>query len=233
MSKSTVDCLKTRRSVRSYKPDPIPKEILRQVFETASYAPSAKNTQPWEYYLLTGKEKSHICDIVVEEHPKRGKPFRKRKEYAPIRSTTKATSENVDDFRTTKVMTNIGSTVFIREAPVLVLVFNKAPWTGGEENVIKEIDKEALLAHTIETQSVSSFILSVLLAAHDLGLGGCWIGDINFCRYKIKEYIGTESDLIAGIVLGYPEKEAPPKKIAFETSKIDFWREKKADRKSD
>jgi len=162
----------------------------------------------------------------LEEYPKRGEPFRKRLEYAPVRSTTKAIPKNIEDFRTTRVMTNIGSTVFIRKAPVLVLVFNKAPWTAGEDNVIKEISKEALLAHTIETQSVSAFVFSILLAAHDLGLGGCWIADLNFCRDKIKKYIGTENDLIAGVVLGYPKEEMPQKNITLDESKVEFWRKK-------
>lgn len=220
-----IECLKTRRSVRFYKPDPIPEEILRQILEAASYAPSSKNSQPWEYFLLTSKEKNHVCDIVVEEYPKRGAPFRKREENLPLKSADRLTAKSVNDFRTTKVMTNIGSTIFIRQAPVLILIFNKAPYTAGEENVIKEISKEALLAHTIEIESVSAFIFSLLLAAHGLDLGGCWIADLNFCRDKIKEYLGTKNDLVAGVVLGYPQEKVPPKKINLDISMVKFWKE--------
>lgn len=219
---SLIDCLKTRRSVRAYRPDPIPKKILHKIFEAAEYSPSSKNTQPWEYYVLTEKGKDHICDMVVEEYSKRKGPFRKREEFTPVK--TAFNSKNADNFRTAKVMTNIGSTVFIRQAPVLVLVFNKAPYTAGEKNVINEIGKEALLAYCIEIQGVSAFIYSILLAAHEEGLGGCWIADINFCRDKIKEYIGTENDLVAGIVLGYPETKVPPKKIVFDDKKIAPWK---------
>jgi len=219
---SAIDCLKTRRSVRVYKPDPIPGNVLRKIFEVAEHSPSSKNTKPWEYYILTGKEKDHICDMVVEEYPKRKGPFRKREEFAPVKSTTN--DKNKDDFRTAKVMTNIGSTKFIRQAPVFVLVFNNAPYTAGEQNVIDEIDKEALLAYCVEVQGVAAFIYSVLLAAHEVGLGGCWIADVNFCRDKIKEYIGTENDLVAGIVLGYPEVKVPPKDISFDEKKLTPWK---------
>lgn len=221
---SVVDCLKTRRSVRVFKPNPISNEVLKKIFDAAEYSPSSKNTRPWEYYILTGREKDLICDMVVEEYPKREGPFRKREEYAPVKSVS--SDKDKDDFRTAKVMTNIGSTVFIRQAPVFILVFNKAPYTAGERNVINEISKEALLAYCVEIQGVSAFIYSVLLAAHDLGLGGCWIADVNFCRDKIKRYIGTQNDLVAGIVLGYPETKVPPKTIELDESKLTSWKEK-------
>jgi len=221
---SAIDCLKTRRSIRAYKSDPIPDDLLKKILEAAEYSPSSKNTQPWEYYVLKGEGKNHICDMVVEEYPKRGSPFRKREEFVPIKNASD--DKNIDDFRTAKVMTNIGSTVFIRQAPTLILVFNKAPYTAGEQNVIDGIGKEALLAYCVEIQGVSAFIYSVLLAAHEVGLGGCCIADINFCRDKIKKYIGTENDLIAGIILGYPKANVPPKNILLEKEKITFWKKK-------
>lgn len=221
---SAIDCLKTRRSIRVFKPDPIPNDILKEVFDTAEHSPSSKNTRPWEYYILTGKEKDHICNMVVEEYPKRKGPFRKREEFTPVKSVSG--DANKDDFRTAKVMTNIGSTLFIRQAPVFVLVFNKAPYTAGEQNVINEIGKEALLAYCVEIQGISAFIYGVLLAAHEMGLGGCWIADVNFCRDEIKKYIGTENDLVAGIVLGYPEVKVPPKNIPFDEKKLTPWKEK-------
>ena len=217
-----INCLKTRRSIRVYKPEPIPGDVLGKIFEAAGYSPSSKNTQPWEYYILIEKEKDHICDMVVEEYPKREGPFRKREEFAPVKSVSD--DKNVNDFRTAKVMTNISSTIFIRQAPVLILVFNKAPYAAGEQNIIDEISKEALLAYCVEIQGVSAFIYSVLLTAHELGLGGCWIADINFCRDKIKEYIGTDNDLVAGIVLGYPEVKVPPKNIPFNKKKLIPWK---------
>jgi len=220
--KSAIKGIKKRRSIRAFKNKPIPENILEKIFEAAEYSPSSKNTQPWEYYILSGKEKDYICDLVVQEYPNRIGPFRKRIEFAPVKSTEVV--KDVQDFRSARVMSNVGTTTFIRQAPILVLVFNKAPYTAGEQNVIQEISKEALLAYCVEIQGVSAFIYSILLAADELGLGGCWIADINFCRDKIKEYIGTNNDLVAGIVLGYPEKKVAPKDIALDKSKIILWK---------
>jgi nitroreductase len=43
-----------RRSVRGYKRDPVPKALIREVIETAMRAPSSLNTQPWNFYVVTG-----------------------------------------------------------------------------------------------------------------------------------------------------------------------------------
>ena len=43
-----------RRSIRGYKPDPVPKEVIEEVLELAVRSPSSMNTQPWHLYVVTG-----------------------------------------------------------------------------------------------------------------------------------------------------------------------------------
>ena len=40
------ECVRARRTVRSYKPDPVPKEVIQEIIEIAKGAPSSMNTQP-------------------------------------------------------------------------------------------------------------------------------------------------------------------------------------------
>lgn len=47
------EALKTRRSVRSYKTDPVPREKVERVLEAARIAPSAANRQPWHFFVVT------------------------------------------------------------------------------------------------------------------------------------------------------------------------------------
>lgn len=49
--------LKTRRSVRSYKPDPIPEDVLSRVLGGARVAPSANNVQPWHFVVVKDEAK--------------------------------------------------------------------------------------------------------------------------------------------------------------------------------
>ncbi len=50
-----IEAVKRRKSIRGYKPNPVPREVLEQILELASRAPSAMNTQPWEFTVLTGE----------------------------------------------------------------------------------------------------------------------------------------------------------------------------------
>lgn len=54
-----------RRSVRAYKPDPLPQETLQAIFETAQSAPSNCNTQPWQVFLASGAARQRISAAMV------------------------------------------------------------------------------------------------------------------------------------------------------------------------
>ena len=54
------DVVLGRRSVRGYKPDPVPKELIRQIIEIAMRAPSSLNTQPWNFYVVAGEPLDRI-----------------------------------------------------------------------------------------------------------------------------------------------------------------------------
>jgi len=49
--------LELRRSIRKYKKDPVPPEVLNRVLEAGLNAPSGKNRQNWRFYVLTGKKR--------------------------------------------------------------------------------------------------------------------------------------------------------------------------------
>lgn len=49
-----------RRSIRGYKPDPVPKALIREVVEVAMRAPSSLNTQPWNFYAVSGEPLDRI-----------------------------------------------------------------------------------------------------------------------------------------------------------------------------
>ena len=49
------DVLLGRRSIRGYKPDPVPKSLIKEVLALAMRSPSSMNTQPWNFTIVTGK----------------------------------------------------------------------------------------------------------------------------------------------------------------------------------
>jgi coenzyme F420-0:L-glutamate ligase / coenzyme F420-1:gamma-L-glutamate ligase len=47
--------LRSRRSIRTFTDEPIPEEVLREILETAAYAPSAHGMQPWRFVVVEGQ----------------------------------------------------------------------------------------------------------------------------------------------------------------------------------
>jgi nitroreductase len=56
-----------RRSVRDYKPDDVPDDIIRELIRAGTYAPSAVNTQPWRFVVIKNRE---IIDRLSERAKK-------------------------------------------------------------------------------------------------------------------------------------------------------------------
>ena len=54
------DVVLGRRSIRGFKPQPVPKQLIREVIEIAMRAPSSLNTQPWNFYVVTGEPLDRI-----------------------------------------------------------------------------------------------------------------------------------------------------------------------------
>ena len=54
------DVVRTRRSVRGYKPRPVSREVIREIVALAIRAPSSMNTQPWHLHVVTGEPLDRI-----------------------------------------------------------------------------------------------------------------------------------------------------------------------------
>jgi nitroreductase len=52
-----MEALTTRRSVRKFKPDPVPRELLEKIVDAGRLAPTARNVQPWEFVVVTDAAK--------------------------------------------------------------------------------------------------------------------------------------------------------------------------------
>lgn len=53
---TVIEAIQNRRSIRSFKPDPVPDELIDQMLEAARLAPSASNRQPWRFQIIKDQE---------------------------------------------------------------------------------------------------------------------------------------------------------------------------------
>lgn len=58
------DAIKGRRSIRRFKPDPVPREVIERLLELAQWAPSAMNRQDWRFIVLQGPRKAELLKIT-------------------------------------------------------------------------------------------------------------------------------------------------------------------------
>ena len=78
-----------RHSVRAFLPKPVPRELLTQLLQLASRAPSGTNTQPWKVYVLQGARKDELVRTICEAHdaisvdPQLATEYREEYDYYP------------------------------------------------------------------------------------------------------------------------------------------------------
>ena len=62
-----VEAMNSRKSIRAYKPDPVPRDVLSAIMALALRAPSWGNTQPWQFAIATGQELAEIRQAFIEK----------------------------------------------------------------------------------------------------------------------------------------------------------------------
>jgi len=140
------DFLRSRRSIRRFRPNPVPDEILRRILETAIHAPSAHNLQPWRFVIVQGPEaRTRLADALTDKMR-----ADMAAEGAPLASI--------------KARANRSRRRLV-EAPVVILLCRDT------ETIRRDEPEE----HHMGVQSVAAAGLQLLLAAHAEGLGGNWI----------------------------------------------------------
>ena len=53
---NVYQCIRSRRTVRDYKPDPIPQEVLHKILQAGRWAPSSSNTQKWHFIVVQDRD---------------------------------------------------------------------------------------------------------------------------------------------------------------------------------
>jgi nitroreductase len=93
-----LSLVKARRSIRNFRTDPIPDEYVEKIIDAARYAPSAGNSQPWEFIVLTDpRVKEEVVEIVKENRKVLERVELSREEV--LRYSFKGSSEDDPGFK--------------------------------------------------------------------------------------------------------------------------------------
>lgn len=173
---NTLEAMKTRRSIRRFRRDPVARETIDALLDAAVLAPSAKNSQTWRFTVIAASRKDEFLGVL-----RQGIENRK--------------AEGVD------VGTIQWTIQAMEQAPVTVLVHNTDgihPWKARKEH-----DSWWDLA---TVQSIGAAIQNMLLAATELGLGSLWIADVWDAYPEIAKWLGCDHQLVAAVSIGYTDE---------------------------
>ena len=198
-----IDAIRKRRSIRGYKPDPIPKEVIRQVLESAARAPSAVNNQPWEFFVITGVPLGNIRRKVVERFRAGDAP------HSELNLIT-WTKGSVYWNRQVELATHIFQVMGIKRE-------DKQKRDEWMERGLRYFDAPAaIIVCTDKTLSEQGPLLdlgaamqNICLAALHHGLGTCVQDQGVMYPEVVREYAGIPETkrLVIAIAIGFPAEE--------------------------
>jgi nitroreductase len=171
---NTFDAIAQRRSIRRFKPDPLPDDVLQSIIGAGIQAPSGKNKQPWRFVIVKEDQRPEMVRIL----------------RAGIAEAKAEGADPGSSEYTARIM---------EHAPVTVFVFNPdglSPWLAHS------IDQN--ISELVDTQSVGAAIQNMLLAAQDLGVGSLWICDVFYAYEALCDWLGEKGQMIAAVSFGYP-----------------------------
>jgi nitroreductase len=193
-----------RRSIRGYKPIPVPKEVLDEIIDLAKRAPSSMNTQPWHFHVITGEPLERIREgntermmagarvdreIKMADHGYQGVHRDRQVEIAVQLFEAMGIERNDKERRQDWVMR--GFRQF--DAPVSIVV---------------TVDK-ALEHDTIAHFDLGAATYGLVLAAWSKGLGSVINGQGIMQSSVVREHANIPEDevIMTCVAMGYPNEE--------------------------
>jgi nitroreductase len=195
---SLLALVKKRRSIRRFKPDPIPDEYIEKIIDVARWAPSGFNMQPWEFVVVKKAElRKKIVELVEEIRPQ---------------TRQMETAREPWQGKTWEMTGLIGGEMDYSTAPVFILLFGDPRTNVGlPMNVRYDSHKRDI----IYTSSIANAFLYLHLAATTLDLATQWISAVQtpYVHCMIKKLLGIpfEMEVFDMIALGYPALKPRPK----------------------
>ena len=182
--------IKERRSIRRYKPDVPPNELILKLIDAARYAPSPTNLQPWLFLIITNKE---VVNRMAEAV---------RLKLNNLHSKNKLIADkDVMEFSKEYFL-------FFREAPVIIAPLFK-PYPSTVKLGYELTSEESIRRKLVSIESTAAATQNLLLAAHSVGLGACWLDGALVARKEIEAILGVKSpwELMCLVALGYSDEQ--------------------------
>jgi nitroreductase len=203
------DVILGRRSIRGYKPDPVPKALIEEILALAMRAPSSMNTQPWNFYVVTGEPLDKIragnTQRTLEGVPqsrefRTGEPFagiHRERQIGVAKQLFAAMGIDRDDQAKRQDWVLRGFRQF--DAPVCILVTYDRVLDGSDDT-------------PFDCGAVATALVN---AAWSRGLGAVINSQGIMQSPVVREHAGIADDqiILKSIALGWPDHDFPANSV--------------------
>lgn len=200
------ELVRTRRSIRKYRPDDVPDEMLLKAIDLASWAPSGGNYQPWKYIVVKNQA---LIGQMADAMDARSRMMAAWPEVKPFQ-------EHADRWIKT------GS--FFRDAPACIAVLVGSYQSIADKLLAARGSADSAAAEMAEwrrfgssrIQTIGGAVMLLLLALHQQGLGACWMAGPQQAKGEIERLLNVPEgwEFVALVPVGFPaqEREGAPRK---------------------
>ncbi len=197
---SFLELVERRRSIRRFKPDPIPDEYVDKIIEAARWAPSGFNSQPWEFVVIKDKKlRNDVMRIIRPPRTAGASGFSEMEDMC-------------EPWMRQKVQPSLDPEMDYQNAPVLILLFGDPRTQLGLPMVVRS---DPYRRHSVYVSSLANAFLYMHLAATTLRLASQWVSHVasprNHCLLKNLLHIPLHLEAYDMIALGYPAHKSRPK----------------------
>jgi len=209
------EALTTRRSVRGFRPDPVPRATIEAILTAAARAPSCSNVQPWQVRVTLGAEKKRLSAALREAHAA-GSSVPREYQYYPVnwREPYLARRRKVgwDLYRLAGVARGDTAAGDVQRA-------RNFDFFGAPVGLFFLIDRDLEQGSWLD---FGMFLQSVMLAARGHGLDT--FAQAAFCDHHdvVRRELGLRDDraLVCGMSLGFEDRDEPANALVSERAAL-------------
>jgi len=208
-----LKAIQERKSIRAFRPDPIPKERIEEILRLAIHAPSAINLQPWEFTIVMGEERERLSRRLIKAYRE------KQISCGPGNVKPLPKSVAMRGAISLKMMNPFFEKMAVQ--PNLFINEGSCNFYGAPVAIFICMDNSFPITRFIDIGLVLGYLL---LAAHEFGLGACPIGLVTAYEDEIKDLLNIPEtkSIVIGVALGHPDRGSPINE--FKSPREDFHR---------
>lgn len=210
------EAIEKRKSIRAYKSDPVPKEVLKEILKIATRAPSGVNTQPWEIAVLTSKVLDQLRNENVDAFQSAetfGSDFGEVKPFSGIYKERQRALA-VDLY-------NILGIAKEDEQKRMEWWIHGLRSFGAPALLVLYVDES--LDPRMACSDLGGFAQTICLAAMEYGLGTCINAQSIMYPEVVRKVTGIPESkkMHTSIAIGYPEWNHPANKMESKRESVD------------